>query len=86
MQLLTGVAPQDAIHVLAQLEVAPLCMGHTLCWEGDTADSVWLLQVRPLVIGCVRMVAWSCSAVHGPHAVLGGRHTADSVWLLQVGA
>jgi len=45
-QLLSTVPPADAVHVLAQLEVAPLCMGHTLCWEGDTADSVWLLQVR----------------------------------------
>lgn len=46
VQLLCGVSPVDAVHVLAQLEVAPLCVGHTLCWEGDTADSVWLLQAR----------------------------------------
>ena len=47
VQLLSSVAAPDAVHVLAQLEVAPLCVGHTLCWEGDTADSVWLLQARP---------------------------------------
>ncbi|KAI8467131.1 MAG: hypothetical protein J3K34DRAFT_44594 [Monoraphidium minutum] len=44
VQLLDGVEKGDALHVLAQLEVAPLCTGHTLCWEGDGADSIWLLQ------------------------------------------
>jgi hypothetical protein len=48
-QLLSGVPAGDAVHVLAQLEVAPLCMGHSLCWEGDTADGVWLLQEGELV-------------------------------------
>ena len=44
-RLLEGVSPADAVHVLAQFEVAPLCIGHNLCWEGDTVESVWLLQV-----------------------------------------
>lgn len=45
LQLLAGVSREDAVHVLAQLEIAPLCTGHTLCWEGGAADSIWLLQV-----------------------------------------
>lgn len=44
-RLLRGVSPTDAVHVLAQFDVAPVCMGHTLCWEGEVADSIWLLQV-----------------------------------------
>ncbi|GBF97890.1 voltage-gated potassium channel [Raphidocelis subcapitata] len=48
-QLLAGVSPGDAVHVLAQLDVAPLCVGHTLCWEGDAAEHVWLLQEGELV-------------------------------------
>lgn len=33
------------MHVLAQLDVAPLCVGHALVWEGDVAEYIWLLQV-----------------------------------------
>lgn len=39
------MSPSDAVHVLAQFDVSPVCIGHALCWEGDVADSVWLLQV-----------------------------------------
>lgn len=49
LRLLEGVAPRDAVHALAQLEVAPLCSGHALCWEGERADAVWLLQEGELV-------------------------------------
>jgi hypothetical protein len=45
-RLLAGCTSHEVWHLLALLQPLPLAPGHTLCWQGDEAQHLWLLQVR----------------------------------------
>jgi hypothetical protein len=46
-RLLAGIPRTSRWHVLALLQPVVLAPGQQLCWAGQPAEHIWLMQVRP---------------------------------------
>jgi hypothetical protein len=51
-RLLSGIALTSRWHVLALLQPVVLAPGQQLCWEGQPAQHIWLMQVGDPADGC----------------------------------
>jgi hypothetical protein len=49
-RLMKDIPATSAWHVLALLQPWPLPPGQQLCWEGEPAEYIWLLQVREAAV------------------------------------